>query len=217
MAPYNTQYERLAVHLSAAGVAAEPNLWDCPVTLAREHRRATPDSDATTATGAPQTPVARLGTWSSVGYRRVVARQAHCSRLCSADSEAVRCAMLGCLMSCGVVYGEYNVKGCFVLSLMVNTLTSGCWCWQGVACQCGSRRRCCRQTGCCPSWCPSMAGRARSAAAQPAAARHGALLAMSRRGLCSVQGFAVPDGFFPWRAGRTLRQRGQRRRGTVRT
>ena len=52
MAPYNTQYERLAVHLAAAGVAAEPNLWDCPVTLAREHRRATPDSDAPSAPGA---------------------------------------------------------------------------------------------------------------------------------------------------------------------
>ena len=51
MAPYNTQYERLAVHLAAAGVAAEPNLWDCPVTLAREHRRATPDSDAPSAPG----------------------------------------------------------------------------------------------------------------------------------------------------------------------
>ncbi|KAK9839640.1 hypothetical protein WJX81_002320 [Elliptochloris bilobata] len=51
MAPYNTQYERLSVHLSAAGVAAEPNMWDCPVTLAREHRRATPDSDATTSPG----------------------------------------------------------------------------------------------------------------------------------------------------------------------
>jgi len=52
MAPYNTQYERLAVHLAAAGVSAEPNLWDSPVTLAREHRRATPDSEATSVPGA---------------------------------------------------------------------------------------------------------------------------------------------------------------------
>ena len=38
MAPYNTQYERLAAHMEAAGVTAEPNLWDRPVSLAREHR-----------------------------------------------------------------------------------------------------------------------------------------------------------------------------------
>eukprot|EP00884_Botryococcus_braunii_P002985 jgi/Botrbrau1/12688/Bobra.67_1s0052.1 len=44
LAPYNTQYERLPIHLSIAGVTPEPNLWDKPVTLAREHGRATPDS-----------------------------------------------------------------------------------------------------------------------------------------------------------------------------
>jgi len=44
MAPYNTQYERLPVHLQAAGVDASYNLWDQPVTLARHHKPATPDS-----------------------------------------------------------------------------------------------------------------------------------------------------------------------------
>ncbi|KAK9824118.1 hypothetical protein WJX72_007884 [[Myrmecia] bisecta] len=45
MAPYNTQYERLPVHMAAAGVQAEPNRWDSPATLARDPNwRATPDS-----------------------------------------------------------------------------------------------------------------------------------------------------------------------------
>ena len=44
LAPYSTQYERLSAHLEAAGVAVEPNLWDQPVSLAREHRHLAPDS-----------------------------------------------------------------------------------------------------------------------------------------------------------------------------
>ena len=44
LAPYSTQYERLAAHLETAGVAVEPNLWDQPVSLAREHRHMAPDS-----------------------------------------------------------------------------------------------------------------------------------------------------------------------------
>ncbi len=45
MAPYNTQYERLPAHMGAAGVTPEPNLWDRPLSLGREHRPATPDSE----------------------------------------------------------------------------------------------------------------------------------------------------------------------------
>jgi hypothetical protein len=52
MAPYNTQYERLAAHMASAGVAAEPNLWDHPVSLGREHRPATPDSEASASAAA---------------------------------------------------------------------------------------------------------------------------------------------------------------------
>ena len=52
LAPYSTQYERLSAHLEAAGVAVEPNLWDQPVSLAREHRHLAPDS--------PRGPEARL-------------------------------------------------------------------------------------------------------------------------------------------------------------
>ncbi|KAK9810967.1 hypothetical protein WJX73_001581 [Symbiochloris irregularis] len=44
LAPYNTGYERLAGHMASAGVAASPNLWDRPVTLALQHGPATPDS-----------------------------------------------------------------------------------------------------------------------------------------------------------------------------
>lgn len=44
LAPYSTQYERLAAHLDSAGVAVEPNLWDQAVSLAREHRHMAPDS-----------------------------------------------------------------------------------------------------------------------------------------------------------------------------
>lgn len=44
LAPYSTQYERLSAHLDSAGVAVEPNLWDQPVSLAREHRHMAPDS-----------------------------------------------------------------------------------------------------------------------------------------------------------------------------
>ena len=51
MAPYNTQYERLAAHMASASVTAEPNLWDHPVSLGREHRPATPDSDASVSAG----------------------------------------------------------------------------------------------------------------------------------------------------------------------
>lgn len=32
--------------MASAGVTAEPNLWDRPVSLGREHRPATPDSDS---------------------------------------------------------------------------------------------------------------------------------------------------------------------------
>ncbi|CAL5225377.1 g8182 [Coccomyxa viridis] len=52
MAPYNTQYARLAAHMARAGVSAEPNLWDHPVSLGREHRPATPDSDASASAAA---------------------------------------------------------------------------------------------------------------------------------------------------------------------
>ena len=52
MAPYNTQYERLPVHLAAAGVEAEVNLWDQPVTLAMQHRHATPDSGGAAPPGS---------------------------------------------------------------------------------------------------------------------------------------------------------------------
>ena len=51
LAPYNTVYERLAGHMAAAGVAASPNLWDTPVTLALHHGPATPDSAASGGTG----------------------------------------------------------------------------------------------------------------------------------------------------------------------
>ena len=51
LAPYNTHYERLSVHMAAAGVAAEPNLWDHPATLARAHAHASPDSEASMAPG----------------------------------------------------------------------------------------------------------------------------------------------------------------------
>lgn len=44
MAPYNTQYERLPVHLQAAGVDPSYNLWDQPVTLARHHKPAVSES-----------------------------------------------------------------------------------------------------------------------------------------------------------------------------
>lgn len=44
LAPYCTQYERLAAHLEAAGVNTEPNLWDQSVSLAREHKHLAPDS-----------------------------------------------------------------------------------------------------------------------------------------------------------------------------
>ena len=44
LAPYNTQYERLTAHMAAVGVEPTPNLWDAPVSLAKEHRAATPDS-----------------------------------------------------------------------------------------------------------------------------------------------------------------------------
>lgn len=44
MAPYNTQYERLPVHLAAAGIEAGHNFWDQPVTLALPHKPAAPDS-----------------------------------------------------------------------------------------------------------------------------------------------------------------------------
>lgn len=53
MAPYNTQYERLGAHMEAAGVTAEPNLWDRPVSLAREHRRAGPDGQGAAPGGSP--------------------------------------------------------------------------------------------------------------------------------------------------------------------
>ena len=57
MAPYNTQYERLPAHMAAAGVAAEPNLWDRPLSLGREHRPATPDSEpASAAAGKARLP-----------------------------------------------------------------------------------------------------------------------------------------------------------------
>ena len=52
LAPYNTHYERLPVHLAAAGVEPEYNFWDQPVTLARQHKAATPDSGAAKAIGS---------------------------------------------------------------------------------------------------------------------------------------------------------------------
>ena len=52
MAPYNTQYARLAAHMAHTGVTAEPNLWDHPVSLGREHRPATPDSDGSASAAA---------------------------------------------------------------------------------------------------------------------------------------------------------------------
>ena len=51
LAPYNTQYERLSSHMASAGVAVDPNLLDRPVTLARAHAPATPDSEASMAPG----------------------------------------------------------------------------------------------------------------------------------------------------------------------
>lgn len=61
MAPYNTQYERLAAHMASAGVTAEPNLWDHPVSLGREHRPATPDSDpSASAAGRLRAPYSLL-------------------------------------------------------------------------------------------------------------------------------------------------------------
>lgn len=51
LAPYNTQYERLTAHMEAAGVFPEPNLWDSPISLAREHGRATPDTPTSAAGG----------------------------------------------------------------------------------------------------------------------------------------------------------------------
>ena len=52
LAPYNTQYERLAVHLAAAGIEPEHNYWDRPVTLALQHKHATPDSEAAEQPGS---------------------------------------------------------------------------------------------------------------------------------------------------------------------
>ena len=60
MAPYNTQYERLSAHMEAAGVTAEPNLWDRPVSLAREHRRPPAGPD-----GQPPLPGSGSPTGSS--------------------------------------------------------------------------------------------------------------------------------------------------------
>lgn len=62
LAPYNTQYERLAAHMEEVGVYVEPNLWDAPVSLAREHGRATPDTP-TAASRMPNSP--RGGSSSS--------------------------------------------------------------------------------------------------------------------------------------------------------
>lgn len=57
LAPYNTQYERLANHMEEVGVYVEPNLWDSPVSLAREHGRATPDTPTATSRGLhPHSP-----------------------------------------------------------------------------------------------------------------------------------------------------------------
>lgn len=68
LAPYNTQYERLEAHMRAAGVGAEPNLWDHYITLAREHGRGGPDpleaapspSEAGGSSAAPPPPLALL-------------------------------------------------------------------------------------------------------------------------------------------------------------
>ena len=66
LAPYCTQYERLAAHLETAGVATEPNLWDQPVSLAREHKHLAPDSpkmssgDSNTAPVGPRNAVQLL-------------------------------------------------------------------------------------------------------------------------------------------------------------
>ena len=67
MAPYNTQYERLGAHMEAAGVAPEPNLWDQPVSLAREHGRATPDTPLHSATSGSSPPTSLPGSPGSSG------------------------------------------------------------------------------------------------------------------------------------------------------
>ena len=52
MAPYNTQYERLPGHLAAVGIDPDVNFWDQPVTLARQHKLATPDSSGAATNGS---------------------------------------------------------------------------------------------------------------------------------------------------------------------
>ena len=42
-APYCTQYERLPAHLETARISTEVNLWNQPVTLAREQKHIAPD------------------------------------------------------------------------------------------------------------------------------------------------------------------------------
>mmetsp|Transcript_707 Transcript_707/g.2084 ORF Transcript_707/g.2084 Transcript_707/m.2084 type:complete len:651 (+) Transcript_707:360-2312(+) len=70
LAPYNTQYERLAAHMEEVGVFTDPNLWDQPVSLAREHGRATPDTPSSgnrvpgggpSGSGAPHSPGSPTG------------------------------------------------------------------------------------------------------------------------------------------------------------
>ena len=39
LAPYNAGYERLAEHMTLAGVRPAPNLWDWPISLQPDHRR----------------------------------------------------------------------------------------------------------------------------------------------------------------------------------
>ena len=67
MAPYNTQYERLGAHMEAAGVAPEPNLWDQPVSLTREHGRATPDTPLHSTLSAGSPPASLPGSPNSGG------------------------------------------------------------------------------------------------------------------------------------------------------
>lgn len=66
LAPYNTQYERLVAHMEEVGVFAEPNLWDQPVSLAREHGRATPDTPSA-GSRVPTSPASGGGAPHSPG------------------------------------------------------------------------------------------------------------------------------------------------------
>ena len=85
LAPYNTQYERLTAHMAAAGVQPSPNLWDQPVSLAREHRAATPDSHSSPRADSmapPGSPRLRIDI-----CRRSVGSAALCTDISSVESK----------------------------------------------------------------------------------------------------------------------------------